>query len=173
MQFGAQVTGYPTRRMSPGYVGNYIYEPSTGGWYNHHRRQRPAKTPRHHQNKNNKNIAPPERPREDEPVHGQSSESGYDTNGDPQTPRKTKGSVAAPSNKSTRSDGSPARIRDGGRQSDGSRQSDDAQPNSSITSKKDTTSGSVENTALNKLLRDLNRCDVSIQRYRTSLQQVS
>jgi len=139
------------KRSSSSYVGNYIYEPrGTSPWHGHSKRQ---KTVRHAQTRNSKKRHSSGTSGE-ESVIAQSSESGYDTNGDASTPRKTRESDAGSLDLIAPARDSQAGV-DGVEQKVGN------------PDHKESSSG------MQKALRDLNRCDVSLQKYRHSLQQVS
>ena len=153
-------TGIQSKRSSSSYVGNYIYEPrGTGAWYGYHKRQKTTtRSAKHAHARNNKSRNPSGNSNEDSAL-AQSSESGYDTNGDASTPRKTRESELGegfdqkfPAS-NLQAGGGGGEVKDG---------SSDGKSDSKETS-----------TGMQKVLRDLNRCDVSLQKYRNSLQQVS
>ena len=153
------------RRLGTGFVGNYIHETSKGGWFNYSKRQRPSKLTRLRRNRNNKKEEKAVMSSREILAEGvaqvRSSESGYDTTGDSQIPR-----VSSKEERKEMKEGvlhfSSISSHAGGL-GDGSEKK----------SKDIVNINDVESSSLRKLLRDLNRCDVSIRRYQNSLQQVS
>lgn len=156
-----------SKRMSTGFVGNYIHETSMGGWHNHHKRQRQSKLTRHHRNRNNrteeKNTPLSGETQEEGVMRVRSSESGYDTTGDPQVPRVS----GEEEKKATKKEEVFLNVCSMSSHAGGLDDGNDSK-NQDFVNMKD-----VESSSLRKLLRDLNRCDVSLRRYQNSLQQVS
>ncbi len=159
----SQGPGFVTKRTSPGYVGNYIYEPRTGSW-NHHKKQKATKMPKQHPNRNHQIVAPLDIPREEETTQGQSSESGYDTNTDPLTPRRIKCNDDATSSSSSSSDSLLSTGKDNMENTENIKATSSSEPMQAAGG---------ENSPLHKVLRDLSRCDVSLQRHKNAFQQVS
>ena len=179
-------SGY--KRTSTGFVGNYIHKPSTGGWYNHYKRQRPSKVTKQYRKGNkmeDKSISPPTETQEQKgPTHTQSSESGYDTTGDLQTPKmngrnekemnqtRPLKEVGSPSDSSVSSEENSSKMEKGNSSKEGQNVAEQLSDSSGSKSRS-LVNVNVESSALRNLLKDLNRCDVSIRRYQNSLEHVS
>lgn len=73
-----------TRRTAPGFVGNYIHDPSTVSWY--HKKQRPSKQARQKHRAAAKNSTVHDERQSSRPH----SESGYETVGEQQNTSKNK-----------------------------------------------------------------------------------